>query len=156
MNKRKFLNKTNIDEVANFLKDSIHWLVKEQCGCCCYSFALSEDLAIYVGWSGGYDATDESIIRSEEVGLPHGGWCECYAVTAAVKIRNDYDCADYDFLDFPWDKETGECMDNAFSIGPNADWKAYRTYARWLLDTFVELTNSITRGKTVLNYEEVD
>ena len=113
-------------------------------------------MAIYVGWSGGYDAADESIIKSGEVGLPHGGWCECYAITAAVMIRNDFDCSDFEFLDFPWDKKTGECMDNAFSISPNADWKDYRTYARWLLDTFVELTNSIARGKTVLNYEEVD
>jgi hypothetical protein len=154
MNKRKYITKGRVNEVAKFLKESIDWLVKEDQGCCHYN--LDENFAIYVGWSGGYDMDDANIIKSptnqeQMENLYTGPWTCSYAIDAAVKIRNDWDCADYEFLDFPWfEGGDGEVWDNGGAMSPNMTDADYKREARWFLETYVDMTNAYNRGQILL------
>lgn len=139
----------NIPEIATFLKESVEWLKKEQCGCCHYN--LDDDLALYVGWESGYDRADDSIISdedSEDIAPKTSGWSECYAICAGVKIRNDSDCADYEFLDFPWYQD-GECCILDCTISPHMD---YQTTAQYFVNEYQVLRHLIDDGFVVLKY----
>ena len=37
MNKRKFITKARVEEVAKFLQESVEWLKAQDCGCCHYN-----------------------------------------------------------------------------------------------------------------------
>ena len=136
MNKKKIVTVENIKKVADFLKESVDWLKKNDVGCC--HFNLSEDLALYCGWQSGYAEDDETVIHSKDE--PE------YAIVAGVKIRNDFDNADYEFLNFPW-YEDGECWNNELSMEPTDGRRDMRNNARWFLETFVAMTNEINKGK---------
>ncbi|MBR3242270.1 MAG: hypothetical protein IKG72_13025 [Bacillus sp. (in: Bacteria)] len=43
--------KERIAEVATFIKESVEWLIREDCGCCTHK--LDDRLAICVGWPAG-------------------------------------------------------------------------------------------------------
>lgn len=144
MNKRNIVTKKNIEKVADFLKEACDYFKNQGEGC--YNFPLSEDLSLYVGWSDGYDMADEDIIKSKEGQRQHGSWVCGWAVNAAVKVRNDFDCADFDFLNYPSYKD-GECWDNGISMRPNQTRRDYRKDARWFLETFVAMTNSHEKGE---------
>ena len=103
MNKKNIVTKENISKVADFLKEAYDHFKNQGEGC--YNLPLSEDLVLAVGWSDGYDMKDTDIIKSEE-GQRQSGDLTCgYAVNAAIKVRNDADCSDFDFLDFPTYKD---------------------------------------------------
>ena len=140
MNKKNFVTKNNIDKIVKFLKESIEWLVNEQQGCC--HFNLNDNLALYVGWSGGFDPKDTDIIKELNI---EPGATSCYAIDAAVKIRNDYDCSDFEYLDFPYNPETGDCWDNAVSMAPNMTTRQYKAEAKWFLETFVAMVNEMNK-----------
>ena len=148
MNKKNVLTKNNINKVANFLKESIEWLVNEQQGCC--HFNLNDNLALYVGWSYGFDKNDTDIIKELN---PDTNDRFCYAIDAAVKIRNDYDCADFEYLDFPYNSETGDCWDNAVSMSPNMTTNQYKAEARWFLETFVAMVNESKKKNSKFVFE---
>ena len=93
---------------------------------------------------------DTDIMKSQEGKRRNGDWTCRYEDDAAVKVRNDDDCSDFDFLDFPTYKD-GECWDNGISMGPNETSKGYRKDARWFLETFVAMTNAHKRGE--ISYE---
>jgi hypothetical protein len=99
-----------------------------------------------VGWSYGYDMADTDIIKSKEGQRNNGSWTCGYAVNAAVKVRNDADCTDFDMLDYPCYKD-GECWDNGISMKPDQTTRDYRRNARWFLETFVSMTNAHKRGE---------
>ena len=147
MNKKNIVTEKNISKVADFLKEACDYFKNQGEGC--YSFPLSEDLVLAVGWSDGYDMADEDIIKSVEGQRQHGDWVCGYAVNAAVKIRNDYDCSDFDFLDYPYYKD-GEVADNGLSMRPNKTRREYRKDARWFLENFVAMTNEIAKGNLIL------
>ena len=148
MNKKNIITKENITKVADFLKEACDHFKNQGEGC--YNLPLSEDLVLAVGWSDGYDMADNDIIKSEE-GQRQSGDCICgYAVNAAVKVRNDFDCADFDFLNYPTYKN-GECWDNGITMKPNQTRREYRKNARWFLETFVAMTNAHKRGE--ISYE---
>lgn len=148
MNKKDIVTKDNITKVADFLEKSCEYFKKDKEGCC--GFNLSEDLALYVGWSDGYDMADTDIIKSKEGQRQNGSWTCGYAVNAAVKVRNDSDCADFDFLNYPF-YEDGECWDTGLSMRPNKTRREYRRDASWFLENFVAMTNAHNKGE--LKYE---
>ena len=147
MTKRNIITKARIKDVARFLKESIDWLVKEDGGCCKYELP-DDTFAIFIGWSGGFDAADETIIKSpngqENIG---GRWTSCYAVEAAVKINNDFDWCDFEYLNYPWDPETGECWDNGVSMSPNMTDAEYEEEAKWFLENYVDMVNALNKGQ---------
>ena len=148
MNKKNIVTKENITKVADFLKEACEHFKNQGEGC--YNLPLSEDLVLAVGWSDGYDMADNDIIKSEEGQKQYGDWTCGYAVNAAVKVRNDADCSDFDFLNYPSNKD-GECWDNGITMGLNETSEGYRKDARWFLETFVAMTNAHEKGE--ISYE---
>ena len=148
MNKKNIVTKENISKVADFLKEACDHFKNQGEGC--YNLPLSEDLVLAVGWSDGYDMADNDIIKSEEGQRQNGDWTCGYAVNAAVKVRNDADCSDFDFLNYPISKD-GECWDNGITMGLNETSEGYRKDARWFLETFVAMTNAHEKGE--ISYE---
>lgn len=143
MNKRQYVTKARINEVAKFLEESAKWLIKNDCGCCCHLFDGDEDVALYVGWSAGYDPEDTSVFLSP---LEEGN-TTCYGINAGIKIRNDYDCADYEFLDFPLAEM--DCVACEIFLGPDTD---YQCIAKYLLQDYVDVRNGIDKGYIKLTY----
>ena len=145
MNKKNIVTRENIAKVADFLEEACDYFKNDGEGC--YGFPLSEDLALYVGWSYGYDMADTDIIKSaggrEERNDLTCGW----AVNAGIKVRNDYDCAEYDYLNAPWFADDGEVADTAISVRPNMTRRDYKREARYFLQEFVAMTNAIKSGK---------
>lgn len=137
MNKRNIVTKKNIKKIADFLESSIDWLKEEDQGCC--SFALSDDLSLYIGWSCGWAEDDDSVIHSKS----EPDW----AIDAAVKCRRDWDCADFEYLNFPWNKDTGDCWNNSLAPSPKYTRKDFEDDAKWFLETFVAMTNSHEKGE---------
>ena len=148
MNKKNIVTRENISKVADFLKEACEHFKNQGEGC--YNLPLSEDLVLAVGWSDGYDMADNDIIKSEEGQKQNGDWTCGYAVNAAVKVRNDADCSDFDFLNYPISKD-GECWDNGITMGLNETSEGYRKDARWFLETFVAMTNAHEKGE--ISYE---
>ena len=148
MNKKNIVTKENISKVADFLKEACEHFKNQGEGC--YNLPLSEDLVLAVGWSDGYNMADNDIIKSEEGQKQYGDWTCGYAVNAAIKVRNDADCSDFDFLSYPSYKD-GDCWDNGISMRPNQTRREYRKDARWFLETFVAMTNAHERGE--ISYE---
>jgi hypothetical protein len=91
---------------------------------------------------------DEDIIKSYEGRQQNGDWTCGWAVNAAIKVRNDFDCADFDFLHYPY-YEDGECWDSGISIQPNLKRRDYKRLARWFLENFVNITNAHAKGEVV-------
>ena len=148
MNKKNIVTKENISKVADFLKEACDHFKNQGEGC--YNLPLSEDLVLAVGWSDGYDMKDTDIIKSEE-GQRQSGDLTCgYAVNAAIKVRNDADCSDFDFMNFPTYKN-GDCWDSGITMGLNETSEGYRKDARWFLETFVAMTNAHEKGE--ISYE---
>ena len=88
------------------------------------------------------------IIKSEEGQRQNGNWTCGYAVNAAVKVRNDADCSDFDFLNYPSYKD-GECWNNGITMKLNKTRREYRKDARWFLETFVAMTNAHKKGEII-------
>lgn len=147
MNKKNIVTKENITKVADFLKEACDYFKNQGEGC--YNFPLSEDLTLAVGWSDGYDMADTDIIKSEEGQRQHGSWICGWAVNAAVKVRNDWDCADFDLLDYPFYPDDGECWDSGISVKPDLSRRDYKKMARWFLESFVSITNAHAKGEVV-------
>lgn len=145
MNKKNIVKKENITKIADFLEKACEYFKKDGEGC--YNYPLSEDLVLAVGWSDGYDMADTDIIKSKEGQRQNGSWTCGYAVNAAVKVRNDCDCSEYDYLDFPVFVDTGDCADTSISLLPNETRRGYRNLAKYFLKEFVAITNAHKRGE---------
>ena len=99
------ITQKQINEVADFLEDAVEFLEFREIGCCKYN--LSDTLALYVGWCDGYDENDKDLIHSKSE--------PSYCIVVGIKLRNDFDFSDYEFIDFPTD-EKGEVMDTQTAI----------------------------------------
>ena len=148
MNKKNIVTKENIARIADILETACDCF-KTQCEGC-LNVPLSDDLVLAIGWSDGYDMADTDIIKSEKGQRQNGDWTCGYAVNAAIKVRNDADCSDFDFLNYPTYKD-GECLDSGITMKPNQTRRDYRKNARWFLETFVAMTNAHKRGE--ISYE---
>ena len=146
MNKKNIVTKENIAKVADTLETACDYFKNQGKGC--FNFPLSDDLVLAIGWSDGYDMADPDIIKSEKGQRQSGDCTYGYAVNAAVKVRNDADCSDFDFLNFPVYKNS-ECWDNGITMKPNQTRREYRKNARWFLETFVAMTNAHKKGEII-------
>lgn len=148
MNKKNIVTEKNIAKIAGILETACDCF-KTQCEGC-LNFPLSDELVLAIGWSDGYDMADTDIIKSEKGQRQIGDWTCGYAVNAAIKVRNDADCSDFDFLNYPVYKN-GDCCDNGITMKPNQTRREYRKNARWFLETFVAMTNAHKKGE--ISYE---
>ena len=109
------INESEVKTIVKFIKDSVEFLKKEDCGCCHRSY--DGDLCLVVGWMPGYsEEKDATIIQSKS--QPN------YAINAGVKLLVSAMQTDMD-LDFNylyWDN--GDCWDCTTAVSPNEDYEA--------------------------------
>ena len=102
------------NKIAKFVKESVEWLIDNQQGCCRYK--LDDHLAIFVGWSGGYEKEKQGDLIQANDDLT-------YAINVGVKVwTSDYMQTDYDWLNFPY-YESGDVLDMGMSIAPNDNYE---------------------------------
>lgn len=123
--------------IADFIKRSVNNLTSTDYTNCRYN--LDDTFALFVGWSDGYDenATDEEIFNQES---------PTWRINAGIKIRNDYDWADYDFLNFPW-YENGEVYDCSLTIDKNED---YEHDARYFVTEYKKIKEEYEAGQLLI------
>ena len=122
----------DVADLAQFIKGAVRTLQTSDATNTRY--ILDENLAVYVGWS--YNDGEAS-----EYGIPDDSGE--YVIYAGVKLRNDSYWADYDWLDYPYDKETGDVWDNGLYIAPNED---YDYLARELSKVYQEILQEVASG----------
>lgn len=117
---------TSINEVANFIKDSVESL--KDGSSTNNRLKLDDKLAIFVGWSDGYAEDDETVIHNEDK--------PSYAINAGIKVWTSDDMwTDFDFLNFAHHKN-GDIEDISLSIGLDDAKDGYKSVAKWLLDEY--------------------
>lgn len=122
----KEASETSVDEVANFIKDSVESL--KEGSSTNNRLKLDDRLAVFVGWSDGYDEDDETVIHNEDE--------PSYAINAGIKVWTSDDMwTDFDFLNFAYHKN-GDIEDISLSIGPDDAKDGYKSVAKWLLDEY--------------------
>lgn len=119
-----------MSKIAQFIKESVEWLVENQEGCCHYR--LDDHLAICVGWSAGYGKEKRyDVIQAKD----DPDW----AINAGVKVWTS-DAAmltDYDWINFPYEKD-GDVWDMDCSISPQEGNYDYERVAKHLLGMYNE------------------
>ena len=99
------------EEIKQFLKDSIEWLVDQDMGCS--TLKLDDRLAICVGWLDGYDENDEDLIHAKD----GKSWC----LNAGIKVYTSDDMrTDYEFINAPY-YDNGEVISDDVSLKPDED-----------------------------------
>lgn len=105
-------------DFGKFIEDSVNILQNSD-----YTnrrLVLDDDLCLYVGWS---DADDE--------------------IAAKIAERNDYDWADFDFLNMPWNAESGDVWDTQLTSPSFTD-------GEWLADQYQKIRQALDNGEVVL------
>ena len=133
-------NNLSVNKIAKFLEDSLTTLSTTDWTCCRY--ILDDDLALYVGWSDGYDIDDDLVFHSQEN--------PSYGINAGIKVRNDSDWADYEYLNFPW-KADGEVWDNGISLASN---ESFEKDAEYFIDEYNKMREGIDSGEYLIEAEE--
>ena len=114
-------------ELAQEIKSAVEWLIKEDCGCS--TIKLDDRLAVCVGWSDGYNESDEMVIHSK--GSP------TFCINAGIKVWTSDDLrTDFDWINGPY-KEDGEVLDNDCSVSPNEN---YENLAEFFLKNYEALS----------------
>ncbi len=115
-----------MSKIAQFIKESVEWLIESQEGCCKYQ--LDSHLAIFVGWSGGYGKEPRNdVIQAKDD--PDWG------INAGIKVwTSDYMQTDFDWLNFPYYKD-GDVLDMDCAISPQED---YERVAKYMLNMYNE------------------
>lgn len=116
-----------MSQIAQFIKESVEWLVENQMGNCRYK--LDDHLAIFVGWSAGYGEEErDDIIQAKD--------CPDFGINAGIKVWTSDDMwTDYDWLNFPYYKD-GDVLDMDCAISPQED---YERVAKYMLQMYNEV-----------------
>ncbi len=131
-----------MSKIAQFIKESVEWLVENQMGCCRYK--LDDHLAIFVGWSGGYGKEPRNdVIQAKDD--PDWG------IDAGIKVwTSDYMQTDYEWLNFPYEKD-GDVWDMGLTVSPQEDWERI---AKHLMSMYNEVKEfDMTDGGMILPRE---
>lgn len=110
--------KWRAQKAAAFIKESVEWLLSQECGCCTIRLTATTQLA--VGWENGFDPKDPSVIHSKS----EPTWGICVGVKS---IDGDDLKTDFEWLTTPYaadgDNE-GEVFSNLeTSISPEEDYE---------------------------------
>ena len=132
-------------EVANFIKDSVEKLQTTDYTNCKYN--LDDKLAIYVGWSDGYDAEETSDLEIHSKKNP------TYAINAVIGVRNDADYADLDYITIPYYETNGEAYNCQYTVSPKED---YTYLADSLLKAYEDIKSKLESGELLTESEDVD
>jgi hypothetical protein len=103
-----------MSKIAQFIEESVKWLVENQQGCCRYQ--LDDHLAIFVGWSGGYGKEPRNDVIQAKDDLNWG-------INVGIKVwTSDYMQTDFDWLNSPYE-EDGDVWDMSLSVSSKANYE---------------------------------
>lgn len=133
-------------KIAKFIEDAVNGLKNGEGTN--YRYKLDDRLAIFVGWSEGFDEDDETVIHDEED--PE------YGIVAGIKVWTSDDMwTDFDYLNFPY-YENGEVLDYMTSdISPNVNYTATANLLISLYDKIKDLDID-EDGKIIEDTEEIE
>lgn len=115
--------------LAQFIKESVEWLVENQAGCCQYH--LNANLAVFVGWSAGYG-------KEQRTDVIQGKDEPDFGINAGIKVWTSDDLqTDYDWINFPYYKD-GNVLDMDCAISPHEDWERVAKYLSNMYDEVKE------------------
>lgn len=110
--------KWRMQKAAAFIKESVEWLLSQECGCCTTRLTFATQLA--VGWENGFDPEDPSVIHSKS----EPTWGICVGIKA---IDGDDLKTDFEWLTTPYSADgdnEGEVFSNLeMSLSPNDDYE---------------------------------
>ena len=131
-----------VNSLVTFLKNSIESLKTGSYSCCRFIMPNSIEgvpptpgekdfnVALFVGWSAGYDENDKTSI--------HYASDPTYCLNAGIKLRNDYDWADFDFLFYPYTPDSShDPWDTDITL--SEDNANLRETAKWLLKEYTAM-----------------
>ncbi len=129
-------NKKAIKELAKFIKDSVKTLTTSDYTCCRKIIAGDSELAIYVGWGGGYDENDESLYLSGT-----------YAINVGVMIRNDSDWTDLEYLNMPvYSEGEADVYDTLISLNKSDAKDGFVKVAEDVINTYLNVRKGLDDG----------
>lgn len=134
----------NVNKIAQFIKESVEYLVNNQCGNCRYK--LDDHLAIFVGWGSGYgnEKRDDVIQANHEFD---------WGINAGIKVWTSDDMwCDYEWVNFPY-YENGDVLDMDCTISPQED---YERVAKYLLKMYNEVKEFDITDKGMILPREVE
>lgn len=123
------------NSLANFIKDSVEKLQTTNYTNCKYN--LDEELAVFVGWSDGYDTEP----TKDEIGSEK---CPTCRVNAVIAVRNDADWSDLDMLTVPYYELSGDVYQCQYTVSPSND---YVYLADSLLKAYEEIRELLDSGE---------
>lgn len=134
--------KWRAQKAATFIKESVEWLLSQECGCCTIRLTASTQLA--VGWENGFDPKDPSVIHSKS----EPTWCICVGIKA---LEGDDMKTDFEYLTTPYvadgDNE-GEVFSNLeTSISPEEDYEKTFEYLIGEYGSLLKEYNALKDGK---------
>ena len=140
--KESINSRLNKEAIAKFIEKAVNDLMTTD-----YTnnrYILDDDLAIFVGWSDGYD--DKEILDYELYKENSPTW----RINVGIKVRNDWDWADYDFLDFPWYPD-GEVWDTGVTVNKDED---YGKIADWMIENYPNIVEAHEKGEIFYTRDE--
>lgn len=132
-----------VKEIAKFLKESSEELLAtEDQGGCCSMFIDPYDhtLSLSVGWMSGYDEDPGDDYASKKD--------PTWRINAAIVKYNPYDCAELEYMDQPWNKETGDVWDTMFTVS-RKNAKGWLAEASWFKRQYMQIVKAIEKGEVV-------
>ena len=138
------MSRLNASDIKSFVDEAIKDLVEIQEGCSEYK--LDDDLSLFVGWTGGYDPNDTDDGHIHSTTQPE------FVLEAGIKGNHEYMKTDYDWLNFPYDPESGEVCDTSVAIGPEG---ITESDAQWIIDQYEEVREMLDSGEAILESKKV-
>ena len=134
--------KWRAQKAAAFIKESVKWLLSQECGCCTTRLTAATQLA--VGWEDGFDPKDPSVIHSKS----EPTWGICVGIKS---IDGDDLKTDFEWLTTPYaadgDNE-GEVFSNLeTSISPEEDYEKTFEYLIGEYGSLLKEYNVLKDGK---------
>ena len=134
--------KWRAQKAAAFIKESVEWLLSQECGCCTIRLTATTQLA--VGWENGFDPKDPSVIHSKS----EPTWGICVGIKS---IDGDDLKTDFEWLTTPYaadgDNE-GEVFSNLeTSISPEEDYEKTFEYLIGEYGSLLKEYNVLKDGK---------
>lgn len=116
---------------ANILKEYVAWLRKENCGCCHFRVADTEnkEIDIVVGWHNYGDGPKED---------NYDNWVVCWKIGMQSFNNGMQTDMDIDF-DMPYDIDSGEVYDSLDSINENVQGFSWAALANAINRTAVKV-----------------
>lgn len=130
-------------EIQKWVLESIETLTTTDYTCCEYK--LDDDLSLFCGWSDGYDEDDEGMIHSKN----NPTW----GINVGIKCNHDYMKTDFDYLNAPYDEETGEVWDTSMTLDEGG---ISESDAQWYIDQYNEIRKSLDAGEIVLESKKIE